>query len=231
MSREPRDYYPTTPELCEVVRQFADTPEGAYLHRFDWLDLCAGQAALTRWCGLSVTHALEFDDRHLPTLHSLGLRVIQGDVLTTPLPGMALLSNPPFSLLDPILEIVHAHVETHAVPAVVLVRETLLTVKGRASRRARLPHYELRCCWRPSFTANAKGDFAASEWLVYLPGPAPTMVQTLYAEAPPVPMDRKIQHARMAAMAVGPDAHPAAAVQPGLRLEPAPLMTRMDMGL
>ncbi len=193
--RRDADYYPTAPDAVEGLRLWLLRGQ---VECTRYYEPAAGYGAIMR--GLQVDRTTIADQWLAAELQrdlamragnycNGGCRVVDSleqhrRSVVAPPEELAIVMNPPFTLLDDFVRMALEYVAAGAV-AIVLTRGQWLDEQGRGwLRRARLPDFALRLCWRVRFTYGKNGPSATHQWLVWLPGPAPTTTTTVWVERP-----------------------------------------------
>lgn len=212
-ARRDRDYYPTTPDVARVLYDFLVFQNISG----DWLDPCAGMGALLQWAFPTKrtcfdNYAIELHKPFNDELRQLARGVVIGDSFEERwVPYANVGQNPPFSQLERFVRRGLYHAETYNTWLCVLARKPWLSDGARQSLRKklidrdRMPHYDVDCCWRPSFDGIGTDNVPVT-WHVWEPGPNPGgNTKCIRIERPIVPeSDWTIHRAMTMAMPLAP---------------------------
>ncbi|MFH1568512.1 MAG: hypothetical protein ABIL09_11000 [Gemmatimonadota bacterium] len=150
---------------------------------------------------------IDVDQRFEQPLMETGDAVHIGDALACDWQG-AVVTNPPFSLLDEYVRRVIRHVDEERGIGIVLTRGQWPDEPGRRwLRETRLPHLELRMCWRVDFAGDGHSDNATYAWWVWLTGAAPETTTKVWLERPRVSDELVEDHRRWSQLSTEPRQH------------------------
>jgi hypothetical protein len=173
MARDARDHYPTPPDavlaLVHAIREFSLVPR----ERLDggWLEPSCGRGAILRWFGVPAVrwHAIELDPEHAAEARPHAAHVLTNDALAVNWPASrSVCANPPFTALDGFLRRMIEQVGGGNT-AICFTRSQYLDEPPRRWLRKpnTRPDYEVKLCWRISFTDDGRSDFATYSWWIW----------------------------------------------------------------
>jgi hypothetical protein len=174
VTRDARDHYPTPPDavlgLVHAVRDHGLIPRER-LDEGRWLEPACGRGAILRWFDVPACRwlAMDIDAESVAAAGPHALAVVEGDSLAVDWPpGHNICSNPPFTLLEGFLRRMLQQVGTGA-SVICLTRSQYLDEPPRRWLRTTntRPDYEVKLCWRISFTDDGNSDFATYSWWIW----------------------------------------------------------------
>lgn len=174
MPRDARDHYPTPPDavlaLRQAIRDHDLVPRGHLDHDL-WLEPACGRGAILRWFGVPADRwaACELDEDTAAAARPYCDEMLVGDSLKQRWPtGYNICSNPPFTQLDAFLRRMLEQVGKGAT-AICLTRSAYFDEPPRRwlRRQNTRPDYEVKLCWRISFTGDGNTDYATYSWWIW----------------------------------------------------------------
>ncbi len=211
------DFYPTPPDCVDVLANHVLRLELPVASDLPWFDPAVGAGAIPHgmalkgigpWTGRDIAvDAQRWCDRGLLDLQEqlggparpgpLCLEVTAGDSTVLGLPAANTAQNPPFDLLEVLVDRAVSNARANgAIAAILTSGQWMDEGEGRRAKAWR-PDHQLRMCWRNSFTG--KGTPSVTHcWNVWLPVRRKRSTEMFFVTARPhVPAWRWALHRAM----------------------------------
>lgn len=192
MARDVRDHYPTPPDavlaLVHAIREHSLVPAFNLAGR--WVEPSCGRGAILRWFGVPAERwlAVELDPELAAVAEQHACGVVVGDALAVDWPAdHNAITNPPFTALDAFLKRMLRQVDKGNT-AICLTRSGYFDEPPRAwlRRPNTRPDYEVKLCWRISFTGDGNTDYATYSWWIWNDLAPKAATVKIWAERPKI---------------------------------------------